>query len=108
MGVPLMGYNAVVQVGLLSEALDKLASRVTDHIVPMTERERKYAESSPALITVISPKIGYDKAAVLGKRLAHGVPIRTALREIGYSEKDIDSILDLRKLVRPGIPAKKL
>lgn len=108
MGVPLMGYNAVLQVGLLSEALNKLASRVTDHIVPMKERGRKLAESSPALITVISPKIGYDKAAVLGKRLARGVPIRTALKGIGYSEKEIDSILDLKRLVRPGIPSKKL
>jgi len=108
LGVPLMGYNAVVQVGLLSEALSKLASRVTDHVIPMKERGRKYAESSPALITVISPKIGYDKAAVLGRRLARGVPIRTALKEIGYSQGDIDSILDLKRLVRPGIPSKKL
>ncbi len=108
MGVPLMGYNLVAQVRLLSEALNKLASLVVDHVIPMKERGRKLAESSPAMITVISPKIGYDKAAVLGKRLARGVPIRTALKELGYKEKEIDAILDLRRLVRPGIPSKKL
>jgi fumarate hydratase class II len=108
MGVPLIGYNVVMQVKLLSEALSKVASVVIDHVVPLRERGRKLAESSPALITVISPKIGYDKAAVLGKRLARGVSIRTALKELGYGEREIDSILDLKGLVRPGIPSKKL
>ena len=108
MGVPLLGYNIVKQVSLLSEALNKMALLVVDHVVPLREKGRMYAESSPSLITVISPKIGYDRAAELGKRLAKGASIRTALKELGYSEKEIDSILDLSKLVRPGIPAKKL
>jgi len=108
MGVPLIGYNAVVQARLLSEALGKLATVVIDRVVPMKERGRMLAETSPALITVISPRIGYDKAAALGKRIAHGAPIRTALRELGYDERQIDSILDMKRLVRPGIPSKRL
>ncbi len=108
MGVPLMGYNLVLQVKLLSEALRKVAATVVDHISPQTEKALRYAESSPALITVISPKIGYDKAAILGKQLAKGESIRVALRKLGYSEKEIESILSLRDLVRPGIPSKKV
>jgi len=108
MGVPLIGYNVVAEIKLLSEALEKLASVVIDHVVPLKERGRMQAESSPALITIISPKIGYDKAAILGKRLAQGVPIRRALRELGYGEKQIDAILDLNRLVRPGIPSKDI
>lgn len=108
MGVPLMGYNIVLQTKLLSEALRKVSSLVIDHVVPNKEKARKYAESSPALITVISPKIGYDKAAVLGKQLAKGVPIRDALKKLGYSPKEIKEILELRNLVKPGIPSKKV
>jgi fumarate hydratase, class II len=108
MGVPLMGYNIVLQTKLLSEALRKVSSLVIDHVVPMKERSRKYAESSPALITVISPKIGYDKAAVLGKQLAKGVSIRESLKKLGYSDKEIDTILRLKDLVKPGIPSKKV
>ncbi len=108
MGVPLMGYNVVLQAKLLAEALRKVATLVIDHVVPMREKARKYAESSPALITVISPKIGYDKAAVLGKQLAKGVSIRTALKKLGYGAKEIDAILDMKDLVRPGIPSKKV
>jgi fumarate hydratase class II len=108
MGVPLMAYNLALQTKLLSEALRKMATLVVDNIVPYKERQRAYAESSPALITVISPRIGYDKAAVVGKQLAKGVPIRSALRELGFGDKEIEKILDLGGLVKPGIPSKKL
>jgi fumarate hydratase class II len=108
MGVPLMAHNLVLQTKLLSEALRKMSSLVVDNIVPSVEKMRAYAESSPALITVISPRIGYDKAAVVGKRLAKGVPIRSALKELGFSQKEIDEILNLEGLVKPGIPSKKI
>jgi fumarate hydratase class II len=107
MGVPLMGYNIVLQAKLISEALRKVASLVVDGLVPMKEKARSYAETSPALITVVSPKIGYDKAAVLGKRLAKGVPNRTALKELGYGPKEIDAMLEMKDLVKPGIPSRK-
>lgn len=107
MGVPLVGYNLVMQATLLSEALRKVSSLVIDHLVPDVDRSRRYAESSPALVTVISPRIGYDKAAKIGKRLARGLSIRDALKEIGYKEKEINRILDMKNLVKPGIPAKQ-
>jgi len=108
MGVPLMGYNVVLQAKLLSEALNRLSSLVIDHIVPNKERARGYAETSPALITLVSPKIGYDKASEIGKGMAKGVSIRTALKKLGYGEKEIDAILDMKYLVEPGIPSKKI
>jgi fumarate hydratase class II len=106
MGVPLIGYNVVLQTKLLSEATKKVSSLVIGHVVPMREKARNYAENSPALITVVSPRIGYDKAAILGKKLARGTSIRTALKELGYSSAEIDRILDLKRLVKPGIPSK--
>jgi fumarate hydratase, class II len=108
MGVPLMGYNIVLQCNLLSEALRKVSTLVVDQVVPMKAKMRDYAERSPALITVISPKIGYDKATKLGKQLAKGVGIRTALKGLGFSAKEIEAILDLKDLVRPGIPSRKV
>jgi fumarate hydratase, class II len=101
MGVPLIGYNVNLQLKLLSEALGKLSSLVVDHLEPNKERARRHAETSASLITVLSPLIGYDKAAQTGKRLSHGLSIRDALKELGYKEKEIDRILDLKKLVGP-------
>ena len=106
MGVPLMGYNVVTQINLLSEALNKFTDLVINGMVPNVEKMKHYAESSPSLITVLSPKIGYDKATEIGKQLAKGKSIRQALRELGYSDKEIDEILNLKELVKPGIHAK--
>ncbi len=108
MGVPLMGYNVVLQAKLLSEALKKLSSLVIDHVVPMEEKARNYAETSPALITLVSPRIGYDRASEMGKQMAKGVSIRTALKKLGYGEKEINALLNMRRLVEPGIPSKKV
>ena len=108
MGVPLMGYNVVLQAKLLSEALNKLSSLVIDHIVPMKERARGYAETSPALITLVSPKIGYDKATEMGKQMAKGVSIRSALKKLGYGDREIEEMLSMKDLVEPGIPSKKV
>ena len=108
MGVPLMGYNIVLQGKLLSEALNKLSSLVIDHVVPMEEKARAFAETSPALITLVSPGIGYDKASEIGKHMAKGVSIRAALKKLGYGEKEINALLNMRGLVEPGIPSKKV
>ncbi len=105
MGIPLIGYNIITQVNLLSEALSKFSRLVIDSMVANVEKMRRYAESSPSLVTVISPIIGYDKAAEIAGKLNKGLSIREALKELGYRDEDIDRILDLRRLTKPGFTA---
>ena len=88
--------------------MNKLSSLVIDHVVPMEEKARASAETSPALITLVSPRIGYDKASEMGKQMAKGVSIRTALKKLGYGEKEISALLNMKALVEPGIPSKKV
>jgi len=107
MGVPLMGYNVVTQTSLLSEGLTKFSSLVLDKIVPNTEKALRYAESSASLITVVSPLIGYDRASALGKRIAKGMSIREALKDMGMSEEEVNKVLDVSKLTKGGLPAKE-
>ena len=104
MGVPLLGYNVNLQLKLLSEALDKVSSLVLGSVVPDKTRLRTYAESSPSMITVVSPSIGYDKASAMGKKLSRGFSIRDALKELGYSDREISRMLNMKKLV--GSPKK--
>ncbi|MCQ4345037.1 MAG: lyase family protein, partial [Sulfolobaceae archaeon] len=106
MGVPLMGYNVITQMALLFEALNKMADLVISQMVPNVERMRHYAESSPSLITVLSPKIGYDKATEIGRQLVKGKSIRQALKELGYTDAQIDELLNLKELTKPGLHGK--
>jgi fumarate hydratase class II len=106
MGVPLVGYDLVMEETLLAEAFSKMSDLVINGMVPNVEKMRRYAESSPSLVTIISPIIGYDKASQIGKQLAKGMSIREALRELGYRDEEINTILDLKRLVKPGFPAK--
>jgi fumarate hydratase class II len=84
-----------------------MAIYVIDRVTPLRERARELAEKSPALVTVISPIIGYERATQVANKIAQGTPIRQALKEVGFSEEEIEKILDLKRLTRPGIPAKE-
>ena len=41
----------------------------------------------------------------MGKKLARGLSVRDGLKQLGYTEREVDKILDLRKLVNP--PTRK-
>ncbi len=107
MGIPLMGHNVVTQISLLAEAFRKTAELVVGGIVPNVERMRRLAENSAALVTVISPVVGYDKASEAARRVARGLSIREALRDLGLSDEEIDKVLDVGRLTKPGIPVKE-
>lgn len=108
MGVPLVGYNVVTQSVLLGEALDKMSSLVIARIKANKERARDLAYRSQALITVISPIIGYEKAAEVSRMIYEGKTIKEALKNLGFSEEEINRILDTSKLTEPGIPALEI
>ncbi|NAZ29428.1 MAG: fumarate hydratase [Caldivirga sp.] len=104
MGIPLTGYDIILEVQLLSGALRQLGKYVIARVKPNKERMRKLAESSTALITLISPLVGYDKASMLSKAMN----IRDALRGLGMSEDEINKILNLKRLTEPGIITREL
>lgn len=107
MAVPLIGYNLVTQVRLMTEALRKTSTHVLNKITPNRGRCMELAEKSPALITVISPVIGYDRATLVAKRVMEGLSVREALKREGFSDDEINKILDLSKLVKPGLALGK-
>jgi len=101
MGIPLMGYNVITQINLLSEAISKISKNVLPKIKIRNKRVDSLLLSSPALITVLSPKIGYDKAAEIAKKIEEGANIIEVLKNEGLTEEEIKDLLDFKKLVRP-------
>lgn len=103
MGIPLISYNIHMQIMLLSEAMNKLSRQVLKKVVPNAERTRELAERSHALITIMTPLIGYDRAALLSKEIARGKKLYDVLKELGLSDEVIYDLKDLKKLLRPGL-----
>lgn len=108
MGMPLIAYDLLHSVKILSSACRVLAKRCIAGITANAERCRDYAESSPALVTVIAPVVGYDKAAAIAKRvLAERRSIKEVLaEELGMRREEVDRLIDLKSLTKPGIPVK--
>ncbi|MCE4600847.1 MAG: fumarate hydratase [Desulfurococcales archaeon] len=101
MGIPVTGYNVVVQAKLLLEALGKMSDLVLPSIEPRPDRMRSLAYRSAALLTVLSPVLGYDRVAAIVKRLQEGASLEEALEEAGLEPDRVRELLDLEKMVKP-------
>lgn len=108
MGMPLIAYDFLHSIQILASGSRVLAKKCIAGIIANVERCRELAESSPALVTVVAPIVGYDKAAVIAKRvLEQRRSIKEVMvEELGLPREEVDRLLDLKKLTRPGIPAK--
>ena len=107
MGIPVIGYDIIMEMRILSEGIRKFTKLVIEEITPNVDFMRKYAERSLALITMITPIIGYDKATELSKELMMGRGIRDVLRELGFSDDEINNILNLKELTKPGFKVQR-
>jgi fumarate hydratase class II len=108
MGMPLIAYDLLQSIQILANSSRNLATKCINGVTPNVEKCRYYAEVSPSLITVITPFIGYDVAAKIARRVVREKKtIREALIEEGFNERELDEILDLKRLTRGGIIRKR-
>ena len=107
--MPVIAYNLLFSIEILTNAIAAFSERCVEGIVSDTERCRAFVESSLALVTSLSPHIGYQKAAELAKEsLDTGRTLREIVLEKGIMDReDLERILDVREMTRPGIPGKR-
>jgi len=106
--LPVIGRNLLESIRLLSSITRLLADRCVDGITADLERMRRYAESSPSIVTPLNRYIGYEEAATVVKQaVKEGKTIREVVDERGYVEKgqltavQLDEALDVLKMTRP-------
>jgi fumarate hydratase, class II len=106
--MPVMARNVLESVRLLSTSSTLLAERCVDGITADAERMRRYAESSPSVVTPLNHHIGYEAAAEVAKQaLADGATIRETVIALGYVERgelteaELDAALDLEAMTHP-------
>ena len=99
--LPVIAYNFLQSARLLA---DVMVSFTDNCLVGLEANEGRIAElvsRSLMLVTALTPKIGYDKAAEIAKKANHeGTTLKEAAMALGYlSEKDFDSIVRPEKMV---------
>jgi fumarate hydratase class II len=106
--LPVIARNILESERLLASASRLLATCV-DGIVADRERMRRYAESSPSVVTPLNKYLGYEEAAKVAKRaLADGQTIRDTVVALGYveqgriTEAQLDEALDIESMTRSG------
>lgn len=109
MGMPVIAYNLLQSTEILANAARNLAERCIKGIVADLEACRSYAESTPMVLTAITPIIGYDNATKVAKKvLDTGKSVRSVLLEEGIlTQEEIDRILDLKKMTEGGTASRK-
>ena len=107
--MPVIGQNLLDSIRLLSSASRLLADRCVDGIVADVERMRRFAESSPSIVTALNRFIGYEAAAAVAhEALATGKTIREVVISRGHvergdlTEEQLDAALDVLAMTRPG------
>ncbi len=98
--MPLMAYNILQSIELLSSASGHLADKCIRGITVNREQCNSNIEKSLSLATALIPETGYDKAAELAKQaFKEGKTIRETVREKkNMSVEKADKLLD--KMIR--------
>ena len=106
--LPLVAANLLPGMEELTQAMRLFADRCIDGIEADASRCRSHLENSVALITALSPLIGYDRAAEIAKQsLRDNAPIKKALLEAGlFTHTELDALLRPESLTRPGMIKK--
>ncbi|MFC6152670.1 class II fumarate hydratase [Nocardioides yefusunii] len=106
--MPVMARGVLESVRILATSSRLLAERCVDGITANPERMRRYAESSPSVVTPLNKYIGYEAAAKVAKKaLADGTTIRETVLAQGFVERgeltldQLDAALDVESMTHP-------
>ena len=100
---PVMIRNFLHSVAILSDAMRTFREFCVEGIEANRERIAELVDRSLMLVTALTPKIGYDKAAEIAKK-AHteGTTLKEAALSLGYlTEDEYDEAVRPDRMVRP-------
>jgi fumarate hydratase class II len=99
--LPVMAHNLLESVHLLSSGTDVFEKKLIKDLEANTEKLEENIQRNSILATALVPEIGYDKAAEIAKEaMSNNKTIKDVLLEKQLlSEKQIDEIFDIEKLI---------
>ena len=101
--MPVAAFATLESITLLAAAARNFSERCVEGL-QATDRGPELVERSPMLATALNPVIGYDEAAKLAKEsIRTGRSVRQLARARGVGEKELNRVLDLGKMTKPGL-----
>jgi fumarate hydratase class II len=102
--MPVMAHDLLESIRLLANVVDVFSEKCVRGIVANEQRCRELVELSPAMVTSLAPKIGYDRAAEIAKESAKtGRTVREIAREKKVlPEKELERALNPIEMTEPG------
>ena len=107
--MPVIAHNVLFSMMILTNSARVFAEKTVKGIEANEEQCEYWLERSAALATALAPQIGYARAAEISKQsVKENVLIRDLVkREKVLPAKEIDEVLDLRKMTEIGVPGGK-
>jgi len=103
--LPLIAHNLFQSLELINSAADMLAHKCVSGIIANEERCTELLENSFALVTALSPYIGYEEASNLAREAAESNKTirQLALEKKLFTAEELDKILSVSEMTHPGI-----
>lgn len=102
---PLMIHNLLHSARLLSDAAHMFTKFMVKDLKVDENRVRQSVENSLMLVTALTPKIGYDKAAQIAHTAFHdGTNLLEACLKLGYlSEEEFRELIKPEEMTKPQV-----
>ena len=101
---PLIIHNILQSIEIMSDSTKTFSLYCVNGIKADKKRIKELLDNSLMLVTALTPKIGYDRAALIAKQ-AHknGTTLKEEIIKMGLmSEKEYDKLMDPIKMTRPN------
>ncbi|MGC6435835.1 MAG: class II fumarate hydratase [Verrucomicrobiales bacterium] len=100
---PVIAYNILQSIRLLSDGCDSLRTNAVDGVEPNLERINHNLHNSLMLVTALNPHIGYDKASEVAKKAYNeNTTLRDAIEKLGYmSGEEFDNLVKPEEMISP-------
>ena len=99
--MPVCAYNFLQSARLLAESMASFNERCVSGIRPRREKMAENVERSLMLVTALSPRIGYERAAQTAQTaFREGLSLKEACVRLGYlSAEEFDGVFHPEKMV---------
>jgi len=97
-------HNILQSIHIMSDSAKSFAQYCVKGLKADKKKIKKFLDNSLMLVTALSPKVGYDNAAMIAKKAyKNGTTLKEETLKSGLiNEKEYDKIVDPRKMIKPS------